>query len=80
MESEEVISPTDDYDIIVDDDKASSVALGVYGRTGIDYQYKPDQHLGLSIRYMNAEMDFDDTVGKLDIRGPQFVLTYSQSL
>jgi Outer membrane protein beta-barrel domain len=80
VESEEVISPTDDYDIIVDDDKASSFALGVYGRTGIDYQYKPDQHLGLSIRYMNAEMDFDDTVGKLDIRGPQFVLTYSQSL
>jgi hypothetical protein len=29
---------------------------------------------------MAAEMDFDDTVGDLDIRGPQFVLTYTQML
>ena len=36
--------------------------------------------MGLSVRYMTAEMDFEDTVGDLNIRGPQFVLTYSQSL
>lgn len=61
-------------------DKDSAFALGIYGRTGIDYQYSRGQHVGLSVRYMSAELDFADTVGELDIRGPQFVLTYSQAL
>ena len=80
VEGDELISPASDEDIDYGKDKDSSFALGIYGRTGIDYQYRPGQHVGLSVRYMNAEMDFADTVGDLDIRGPQFVLTYSQSL
>ncbi|MEP4149134.1 MAG: outer membrane beta-barrel protein [Halioglobus sp.] len=80
VENEEVVSPAGDDEIIIDDDKASSFAFGVYGRTGIDYQYNEGQHVGFSVRYMAAEMDFDDTVGDLDIRGPQFVITYSQML
>ncbi|RLQ23337.1 hypothetical protein DWB85_01935 [Seongchinamella sediminis] len=62
------------------DNKDSGFVLGIYGRTGIDYQYSRDQHVGLSVRYMSAELDFADTIGELDISGPQFVLTYSQAL
>ena len=80
VEDEDVVSPSGDGDITIDDDKASSFAFGLYGRTGIDYQYSAGQHVGFSVRYMAAEMDFDDTVGDLDIRGPQFVVTYSQRL
>ena len=80
VEGEDIISPADDEDIDYGKDKESSFAFGLYGRTGIDYQYSPGQHVGLSVRYMRAEMDFEDTVGDLDISGPQFVLTYSQAL
>jgi hypothetical protein len=80
VESQDYVSADGDDEIIVEDDKASSFGFGLYGRTGIDFQYKEGQHLGLGVRYMNAEMDFDDTVGKLDISGPQFVLTYTQML
>ncbi|MEP5569069.1 MAG: outer membrane beta-barrel protein [Halioglobus sp.] len=80
VEDEDVVSPSGEGEITIDDDKASSFALGLYGRTGIDYQYSTGQHVGFSVRYMAAEMDFDDTVGDLDISGPQFVLTYSQRL
>ena len=78
VEDEDVAAPADGT-IEIESDNESSFALGIYGRTGIDYQYKQGQHVGLSLRYMDAEMDFEDTFGKLDIRGPQFVLTYSQS-
>lgn len=80
VENEDIINPADDEEIDYGTDKESSFALGLYGRTGIDYQYSPGRHVGLSVRYMSAEMDFEDTVGKLDVSGPQFVLTYSQAL
>ncbi|WP_165954187.1 outer membrane beta-barrel protein [Seongchinamella unica] len=78
VEGDHIANGSDDLDY--GKDKDSSFAFGFYGRTGIDYQYSPGQHVGLSLRYLNAEMDFEDTVGDLDIRGPQFVLTYSQAL
>ena len=80
VEKDELMSASGKNEIAIEDDKASSFALGLYGRTGIDYQYNSGQHVGFSVRYMAAEMDFDDTVGDLDIRGPQFVLTYTQML
>ena len=80
VENEDIVSPAGENDINIDDDKASSFAFGFYGRTGIDFQYSPGHSVGLGVRYMAAEMDFDETVGSLDLRGPQFVLTYSASL
>ena len=80
VEDEEVASPTDDDEVEISTTEDSSFAFGYYGRAGIDFQYSKGQHVGLGVRYMAAEMDFDKTVGKIDLEGPQFVLTYSQQL
>ena len=80
VEDEEVASPTDDEEVEISTTEDSSFAFGYYGRAGIDFQYSKGQHVGLGVRYMAAEMDFDKTVGKIDLEGPQFVLTYTAQL
>lgn len=79
VEDEEVVTPQDNGDgqIVISSSDESDFALGFYGRAGIDFQLKKDQLLGAGVRYMAAEMDFSDTLGKLDLQGPQFVLTYT---
>ena len=67
-------------EIVLKSTDESDFAFGLYGRAGIDFEYSDDQYLGLGVRYMAAEMDFSDTVGKVDLEGPQFVLTYTAEL
>lgn len=59
---------------------SSDVKVGVYGRAGFDFEIGDNRYLGLGIRYISAELDFDRTIGKIDIRGPQYLLTYSARL
>jgi hypothetical protein len=79
VEDEEVVTPqsSGDGQIVITDSDESDFAIGFYGRAGIDFKLKPGQLLGLGVRYMSAEMDFSDTLGKIDLQGPQFVLTYT---
>ena len=56
---------------------SSDINLGFYGRAGVDFEIRDKQHLGFGIRYMSAELDFNKTVGELDVEGPQYVFTYS---
>ncbi len=79
IEDEEIAAP-DDEEAAPDSDSDSAFGFGYYGRAGIDVQYSPGQHLGLGVRYLSAELDFDKTVGGIDIEGPQFVITYSARL
>ena len=66
---------SDDIDLSETD--SSDINLGFYGRAGVDFEIRQDQHLGFGIRYMSSELDFDKTVGELDVEGPQYVFTYS---
>jgi hypothetical protein len=72
-------TPTDDS-VNVPDSNSNDVNLGYYARVGIDFEIEPTQHLGLGVRYLSTELDFDETTGKLDIKGPQYVLTLSVQL
>ena len=56
---------------------SSDINLGFYGRAGVDFEIRDKQHLGFGIRYMSGELDFNKTVGELDVEGPQYVFTYS---
>ncbi len=79
IEDEEVVAP-DGENVDPGSDSDSAFGFGYYGRVGIDFQYSPGQHLGLGVRYLSAELDFDKTVGEIDIEGPQFVISYSARL
>lgn len=79
-EDVETPEPTANGQIVITSSDESDFAVGLYGRAGVDYEYRDDQYFGFGIRYMAAEMDFSDTVGKLDLEGPQFVMTYTAEL
>jgi hypothetical protein len=64
-------------DVDLSETDSSDINLGFYGRAGVDFEIRDDQHLGFGIRYLSSELDFNKTVGKLDVEGPQYVLTYS---
>lgn len=69
-----------DGSVDVPDSNSNDLNLGYYARVGIDFEIEPNQHLGLGVRYLSTELDFDETTGKLDIKGPQYVLTLSVQL
>ena len=75
LEDAEGSEVSDDIDLSETD--SSDINLGFYGRAGVDFEIRQDQHLGFGIRYMSSELDFDKTVGELDVEGPQYVFTYS---
>ena len=63
--------------VVIESSDESDFGFGAYARAGIDYRIKDQQRIGLGIRYMYAELDFNRTVGKVDIEGPQYVLAYT---
>ncbi|MEZ5570420.1 MAG: outer membrane beta-barrel protein [Halioglobus sp.] len=73
-------SQSPDGSAAIPDDNSSDINLGYYARVGIDFSIGNQQQLGLGLRYLSSELDFDKTVGKVDLKGPQYVLTYSVQL
>lgn len=62
---------------VVGEEDASAIDIGYYARAGIDFEVRPAQHMGLSLRYSASELDFDDTIGTIDVEGTQVLFTYS---
>ena len=63
--------------VVLTESDSSDTNIGYYARAGLDFQINDSQHLGFGIRYMSTELDFDKTVGKINIKGPQYVLTFT---
>lgn len=59
---------------------ASSFDIGYYARAGVDFEFRQGHHLGVGLRYTSGTMDFDDTIGNLDLDGSQFVFSFSKEL
>ena len=82
VEDEDVESPEPSANgqIVITDSGESDYDVGYYGRAGLDYRYERGKRVGIGIRYMSATMDFSDTIGQVDIEGPQFVISYTAKL
>jgi len=63
--------------VIITNDNASDFTLGFYARAGIEFDLGKGAQWGLGLRYLGGELDFNDTVGKIDIEGTQVLITYS---
>ena len=70
--------PSGNGTVVITERDSDDINIGYYARAGIDFETSENQQLGFGIRYMSAELDFDKTVGELDIEGPQYVLTFTQ--
>jgi opacity protein-like surface antigen len=66
-----------DGTIILGDDSDSDFAIGYYARAGIEFNVGGNSQMGVGVRYLGAEMEFDDTIGKVDVDGLQILFTYS---
>lgn len=69
-----------DGTVVINEKDSSDINVGYYARVGIDFEINDRQQLGLGVRYLSTELDFDKTVGKIDIKGPQYVLTFTTLL
>lgn len=77
-DSEEVAS----QDIIDEDGNSidwgksdSDISMGLYGRLGMEYRFGKSLVLGFSARYLDTELDFESSTGKVDLKGTEWFLT-----
>ena len=63
--------------IVIESDSSSDISLGFYARAGIEFDLGKRAQWGLGLRYLGGELDFSDSIGKIDVEGTQVLLTYS---
>jgi len=62
-----------------DTDTSSTFGGGFYARTGIEYIFNDGSMIGFCVRGFNSRLNFSDVSGDTDIKGVQFLLTFSAS-
>ncbi|MEW6076789.1 MAG: hypothetical protein AB1724_03150 [Thermodesulfobacteriota bacterium] len=67
---------TDEIDISEND---SALGVGGYLRFGAEFSISRDSALGMGFRWFTASLDFNDTLGDVDINGPQVFFNYTAS-
>ena len=72
--------PIETGTVVITNSDSNDINVGYYARAGIDFEIGENQHMGLGVRYLSTELDFDKTIGKIDIKGPQYVLTFTTRL
>lgn len=51
---------------------------GFYGRAGLQWFYQADSAFGLSYRYYDNALNFEDSFGKVDMKADQYFITFSK--
>lgn len=63
------------------DDKTSMVSgAGLYARTGIEFMFEDGSMMGLCVRGFKSKLDFEDIPEDTDVKGIQFLITFSPML
>jgi opacity protein-like surface antigen len=69
----------EDSDAIIKfDNTDSDNAFGKYAHAGIEYWYENKSSVGLSGRLMDVELNFNQSLGKVDMESRQFFITFTQ--
>ncbi len=63
--------------VVFEETDSSDINIGYYLRAGIDFRIQKNHHMGFGVRYMSTKLDFNRTLGKLDIKGPLYALTFT---
>lgn len=63
---------------VIEDTTASGHDLGFYGRLGLELSIREGSFLGFQARYVDAELDFENSIGSLDMSGVQYMLTFTE--
>lgn len=71
----QVTPPVDDGDVIDWSNSETDISMGLYGRLGMEYRFGKNLVIGASARYLDTELDFSSSTGKVDLKGTQWFLT-----
>lgn len=72
--SEEKVSESE----TIRDGKTSMVSgAGMYARTGIEFMFEDGSMMGLCVRGFKSKLDFEDMPEDYDVKGLQFMITFS---
>ena len=63
---------------VIIDDTESAFGVGGYARAGIEYRFGPVDYLGLQVRGMRSELDFDETLGEVEFTGITTAITITR--
>ena len=63
---------------IIETNSSSAFSFGFYGRVGTDVLLNKTLRLGIQARYVNAELDFGNQHGTVDMEGMQYMLTFTE--
>ena len=59
-------------------ESASEFGIGIYGRAGLEYEYYPTASIGISVRGLATDMEFDNAVGSSEVNGVQGFITFTR--
>lgn len=60
------------------DTNDSDIAIGIYGRAGLEYELADYNSIGFSVRILYTKMDFEAPTGNVDLFGIQPAFTYTK--
>ena len=56
----------------------SEFGIGVYGRAGLEFEYYPTASIGISVRGLATDMEFDNSVDSSKVNGVQGFITFTR--
>jgi hypothetical protein len=59
-------------------ESVSEFGIGVYGRAGLEFEYYPTASIGISVRGLATDMEFDNAVGSSEVNGVQGFITFTR--
>jgi hypothetical protein len=66
--------------VINRDSSDSDVTLAAYARAGIDIRISERSYIGLSVKTIKGELEFDDSIGEVDLEGPYVMVTFGKRI
>lgn len=57
----------------------SGFGIGGYARAGLEYEFAPQSLIGISVRGLATDLDFDNAVDHSGVRGVQGLLTFTRN-
>jgi hypothetical protein len=62
----------------IEGESESGFGIGAYGRAGLEFEYYPTASIGISIRGLVTNMEFDNAVGSSEVSGVQGFVTFTR--
>ncbi|HWR68273.1 MAG TPA: hypothetical protein VN416_04565, partial [Desulfomonilia bacterium] len=60
-----------------EDESSMASGVGLQARAGIEFKFEDGSLMGLCVRGFNSRLDFEDVAEDTDVKGLQFLITFT---